>query len=348
MQLDVARDLERQRFVDEGASHERQLADCEAPARRWEHPRPAAFRRRKPRLEMSSVSALPRPVRAGTAHRLHPYEKSFGYYMRVGYAIASGRCIPQDVDEAIEDASNVDTAILIIDDIIDESATRAGRPCMYREIGLKDALAEAMVIQWDALSALHRVMELLDTPAPERVAALECVNELHRCIYIGQRLDLAARRKRTFSPELIDRYFELIGYATSSHVRTGMEVGQLLAGCDRDPDISAIADDIGVIRQICDDFNDYFPDHHDPFADFNDGLNRLPELLFRAAGGRREDVLALIERGRGEDARAAVLTPHVRSQLHRYCRKRIERMERPSAPFDYSELTDDIGQILTR
>jgi hypothetical protein len=313
----------------------------------WDPPRVAEHS-----ASAASASAGPRSGEVGTpralAQRIHPYERSFGYYVRVGYEIATGIRPPPHADAAIDEASNVDAAILIIDDIIDESENRAGRPSMHREIGVKDALAEAMIIECDAVGALHRAMDLLETPMPHRVEALGRLNELHHCIYIGQRLDLAARRERVYRPELIDRYFELIHRATSSHVRTGMEIGQLLAGRRPESSISAIADEIGVIRQICDDFNDYFPDHHDPFGDFVNGLNRLPELLFLAAGGRREPVLRLLEDGCGEKARLEVLTSQVRGRLHRYCQDRIGRMMRPATPFDYSELIQDYGLILTR
>jgi geranylgeranyl pyrophosphate synthase len=282
------------------------------------------------------------------AHRIHPYEKSFGYYVRLGYAIAAGATVPAAGDGALERTSSLDTAILIIDDIIDESEGRAGRPCLYREVGIKDALARAMVIQCDAFTALLQAMDLLGTPMSGRVGALERFNELHRCIYLGQQLDLAARRQSAFHPELIDRYFELIVYATSSHVRTGLETGQLIAGRQPDPIISAVADEIGMIRQICDDFNDYFPDHHEPFGDLIAGLNRLPELLFLKAGGRRDVVLQLLDQGLTDEARSMVLNPGVRAELHRYCECKMHTMRQLSAPFDYAELVEDIELILKR
>lgn len=117
------------------------------------------------------------------------------------------------------------------------------------------------------------------------------------------------------------------------------------AGQRPDPQISAIANGIGAVRQICDDFNDCFPEYHEPFAD---GLNRLPELLFRVDGGRRHHVLRLLREGHDDEARACVLNPRVRERLHRYCRERIDQMERIRAPFDFTELIDDIELILTR
>ena len=35
----------------------------------------------------------------------------------------------------------------------------------------------------------------------------------------------------------------------------------------------------GRIRQIVDDFEDYYSEHHEPFGDFLQGKNRLPESI---------------------------------------------------------------------
>lgn len=291
---------------------------------------------------------------AGAYAERHPYEKSFEYYIGCGYRLASGTDLSGDLAASVSDvAKRIDASILIIDDIIDGSLDRAGRESLFRTVGVKGALVEAIIAHCDAVSDFRRAMLRAGVSDARQLEILDRVNELMHCIYHGQRMDLAARARlsvpQDMIPALIEEYFHLLLFATSSHVRIGLEVGQLLAARAVNPQVSIAADAIGIIRQMCDDVADYFDDHHQPFGDFIGHLNRLPELLFLQDGGDRQDVMDALDAGRFDDARELVLAPMVRKRIHWYCQQQREKVGTDDAgTFDLTVLIEDYDRVLSR
>jgi len=117
----------------------------------------------------------------------------------------------------------------------------------------------------------------------------------------------------------LKNYFKMITLFTGGHIKYSIEIGQLLANKEPDHSISVAAVSLGIIRQIIDDFNDYFKRHHEPFGDFLSESNRLPEILFKKFGGSRKKALNLLEKGSVDDFLLMVLNKKVREEIVKYC-----------------------------
>lgn len=111
----------------------------------------------------------------------------------------------------------------------------------------------------------------------------------------------------------------MIRLFTGGHMKFGLEIGQLLQNKKIDSNLSKIFERLGKIRQIVDDFEDYFPEHHEPFGDFIAESNRLPELIFKKNKGDRKKVLELIKRNEFNKARQLVLSEKVRNEMYSFC-----------------------------
>jgi geranylgeranyl pyrophosphate synthase len=204
-----------------------------------------------------------------------------------------------------------------------------------------------MLLQAEATRVLSQIAAAIQTPAIRESQLHVLTADYIQAMYTGQGLDLAARRDRAFEPWMLDRYRAIVVNITGSHVRFGLECGQLLAGYDPDTELSSAAEAIGIVRQVRDDFDDYFDDHHEPFGDFVGGLNRLPELLFKQEGGNRDDVTRLLALGKHGDARQAVLTDGIRRKIHAYCEAELSRAACRAAR-DLRFVEADIDGILLR
>lgn len=105
---------------------------------------------------------------------------------------------------------------------------------------------------------------------------------------------------------------------------------------------------MGIIRQICDDFDDYFNFHHEPFGDFISSNNRLPELLFKKNNGNRLQVLELLQKNDLKKARDLVLNDKVRYELYQFCKKELDFCKSIKTNFNYEKLIEDFEKILTK
>jgi geranylgeranyl pyrophosphate synthase len=284
----------------------------------------------------------------GVTDLIHPYEKSLPHYVRIGYLFATGERFPFAVDTVLAGLSELDTSVLVVDDILDDSLTRAGRPALHRSAGVKSAIVESMLQLARAVDSMRDTATALGTPAATQARIYLLLNKFVTEMYTAQKLDLEARHTAEFEPSMLLRYHDIVYGITASHVRLGLECGQLLAGLDPEPGLSRAADAIGVVRQVRDDFDDYFDEHHEPFGDFTGALNRLPELLFKRDGGDRQQVLSLLDQGRTRQARRQVLTPSVRHGVYEYCMSIRSAVDDADAALFLQPLETDIEIILSR
>jgi geranylgeranyl pyrophosphate synthase len=306
-------------------------------------------------VQAPAQRATPEAATAATATatmsktpEIHPFGKSLPNYIRIGYEYAARRPLPDDLLTRLHDVSLLDTSVLVIDDILDSSRERAGRPCLHRERGVNTAIVEAMLMSSRSITALGDVAEGLGT-APEHLLRIhQLANAYTEDMYTGQRLDLAARQDPGFGDPVVERYQQIISLITSSHVCLGFAWGQLLADRAPDPALDRAGRSVGLVRQMLDDFHDYFDDHHEPFGDFKGGLNRLPEILFKQAGGIRADVLAALAQGRTTTARELVLTERTRTLIYDRCAAQLSALVQVDAPVDLFGLAGDIGPVLSR
>jgi geranylgeranyl diphosphate synthase type I len=139
---------------------------------------------------------------------------------------------------------------LIHDDIQDRSDTRHGRPTVWTEWGIAQAINAG-----DAMHALAALaaMRCAARGADPRVA-LEVADLLHECclrLVEGQYLDLEFERRDDVTPE---QYMEMIDGKTAALIAASIEMGALIGGAgDRRSHWRAFGQDIGRSFQIVDD-----------------------------------------------------------------------------------------------
>ena len=92
---------------------------------------------------------------------LQPLKKSFGNYIKVGYEFAKRKKMNNKQWGLLKRVSLIDNYVLILDDIIDESFLRNGKPCLYRKIGIPSALIIAEEYRNNATNSLIELSKKL-------------------------------------------------------------------------------------------------------------------------------------------------------------------------------------------
>jgi geranylgeranyl pyrophosphate synthase len=294
----------------------------------------------------SPGGALRMSGREESGRELHPSEKSLPNYVRIGFEYATGRETPALLKRVIGGAALLDASILAIDDALDNSMYRAGRLCLHRQVGVMPAVLHSVVMSTQALDALSEAMALAGTPVDYQVRIYQVMNSFVQGAYGGAIIELELRKLTDFQPFMLEQYLKMIYAITGLHVKAGVECGQLLGGRMPDETVSRAAEALGVIRQVLDDFDDYFEEHHEPFGDIRGGLNRLPEILFKRMGGSRDQVMRALDAGRTEEARELVLNERVRREMYEFCMAEVAKIRVEGVPLALSSLIGDVGAIL--
>ena len=213
--------------------------------------------------------------------KLQPTRKSFENYIRLGFEYASRKSFDKNSLLALKKISLIDDAVLIVDDIIDNSKTRNGKPCMYLQEGIQSAIIQAELNKVQAIENLIKVMKISKTKDSFQKIVLEKIFEFFKNIYLGEKLDLELDKSKKSHKTILKKYDLMIKLFTGGHIKFGLEIGQLIANKNPEENLSKISEHAGIIRQIVDDYNDYFEEHHEPFGDFINELNRFPEIIFK-------------------------------------------------------------------
>ncbi len=278
-----------------------------------------------------------------------PKDKSFEYYISVGFEYASGRKFTDSELILLRNISDIDTSIIKIDDILDNEQERNGSKCIYLIDGVENTIINARLDEINGLSALISLIEIRKLSPIFGYKILKIFNDNYiRGIYEGQKIDKELEKSSFITKETLDKYFLMVKKFTGGHIRYGLEIGQLLAGKDPDEKISLIGELLGINRQIVDDFQDYFTSHHYPFGDIKRSTKRLPEILFILNGGNRDVVLDAIEKKDFQKAVDTVLNKKVRNQLYTYCKENLARCRETKTDFEYQKIFIDCDLILTK
>ena len=280
--------------------------------------------------------------------KLQPSNKSFENYIKLGYEFNSIKKITAEQNKLLKQISKIDDSILILDDIIDKSELRNGKPCLYKQEGLQEAIVQSEILRSEAISSLIKLMKISKTNQKNQLEILDKINKFFKSIYLGEQIDLKLGKLNKFENNQIDQYFKMVSLFTGNHIKFGLEIGQLLSNNNIDLKLSEIAISLGIIRQICDDFNDYFDEHHEPFGDFMTKKNRLPELLFKKNKEDRSNVLKYFKKNNYKEARKIILNSNIRQKLYNFCNEELEKINKIKTNFDYSSLIEDFKQILTK
>lgn len=279
--------------------------------------------------------------------KLQPLERAFELYVKLGLQRNFAEITSPQV-QLLKGLSKIDDALLIVDDIFDESETRNGKPCLYKQEGVQKAIVTAELLKTQAYDTLFELMKECSTSKENQLKIMVLMNDFFRAMYVGEQIDLELGQETTFYPDQINKCLRMNRTFTGGHIKFGLEIGQLLNNLEIDSDISEIALALGTIRQICDDFNDYFPDHHEPFGDFLTGSNRIPEVLFNKYKGDRNKVLYYIGNQDLKKAREYALSTEIRNELYQLCENEMSKCKSIVTSFDYSRLIEDYDKIKTR
>jgi len=175
------------------------------------------------------------------------------------------------------------------DDVIDEAATRRGKPSV-----------NAM---WDNTAAILGGDFLLarasEVAAPLGEEAVALIAQTYAALCEGQVLELELAGNIGHGPE---QYFKVIEGKTASLIRTSARLGALTAGASRH-DVDAISEwawELGIVFQMADDVLDLVAS--DEFlrkpagSDIGEGTYTLP-VLYAAAGDEGAEIRSLLADG---------------------------------------------------
>lgn len=266
--------------------------------------------------------------------KLQPKFKSFDYYIYIGLKLATKKNLNNIEKKLLKKVSYIDDSVLIIDDIIDKSKLRNNKPCLYLQIGEERAILESKLLEIEARKSLLDLALILKTKEEFKIQIIKKFDNFLRDIYLGEKIGQFLSKQTKYSDSLLKNYFKMIALFTGGHIKYSIEIGQLLANKEPDSQISNASVSSGVIRQIIDDFNDYFKNHHEPFGDFLSESNRLPEILFKKFGGNRKKAMDLISKGKITDFLSMVLNKKVREEIVKYCNKEVKLINKEIVPID--------------
>jgi geranylgeranyl pyrophosphate synthase len=142
--------------------------------------------------------------------KLQPNRKSLGNYIRLGFEYASGKNFGKNSLSALEKINLIDDAVLIIDDILDNSKIRNGKPCLYIQEGIQSAIIKAELNNVKAVENLIKVMKINRTKDSFQKKVLEKFFELLKNIYLGQKLDLELYKFRGSNKDVFKNYTLII------------------------------------------------------------------------------------------------------------------------------------------
>lgn len=280
---------------------------------------------------------------------LQPIKKSFSWYIVKWYEYWSWKKLTEKkLINLVNKIHLLDDSILILDDILDWSEIRNNKPCLYKEIGTSKAIVHSELLKTKCLNIFFDLFKILWLKSEQKVIILQFINQYLNAIYSWESIDIELTNWKNNTKIMIDKYFQMVSLFTWWHIKYGLEIGQLLSGKEIDKYVSEIAIYLGIIRQIYDDFNDYFSLHHEPFWDFKSGNNRLPEILFKKMWWNRKYVLNLIIKNKLSLAKEVVLNKEVRKELFEYCKIYEDKIKSIKTLFNYENMLEWFDDILSK
>ncbi len=272
-------------------------------------------------------------------NKYQPKNKSFEFYIQIGYEYASGKKLENKALKILEKISDIDTSIIKIDDILDGEEYRNGKKCIYLIDGIEKTIINAKLDEINGVQALTELIEFRKCFPLFSYEILKVFNNNYmKGIYEGQLIDKKLEESSLIDNETLNDYFLMVKKFTGGHVKYGLAIGQLLAGKIPDDKVLKIGELLGINRQIIDDFNDYFKAHHNPFGDLKRDAKRLPEILFTLNGGNRSSVLKHIDSKNFSEVINIVLNKEVRQEMYNLCKKNIYECEKLNSDFNFDSI----------
>ena len=235
-----------------------------------------------------------------------------------------------------------------MDDIIDKSQYRNWKTCLYLDIWIDKAIIESEILKVNWINAIIELASKLKINNKNKVEILTSINNFLGNIYKWELIDQELWETKNITNDSINKYFEMISLFTWWHIKYWFEIWQLLSNKKINNKLSKIAISLWIIRQICDDFNDYFEWHHEPFWDFINNSNRLPEILFYINWWNRKFVINKLEKWEIDETRNRILNKKVRNKLYKYCKIEENKIKKIKCSFDYKRCIEDYEIILSK
>lgn len=189
---------------------------------------------------------------------------------------------PKLSEEQSFNIDGFDTAVLILDDILDQSKIRDGKPCFYIQHGIDKAKKEVKILQQKAFKSLVSICNERNIGVIGKLKAKFLLRSLRLVVNKGQKIDYFLENSKNVNNSYLNKYNEMIRLFTGGHIKYSFLLGFLFS--KNSPQyksvVISIGEKIGVIRQIYDDLQDYKKEHHEPLGDLIHSKKRLPELLF--------------------------------------------------------------------
>jgi geranylgeranyl pyrophosphate synthase len=201
------------------------------------------------------------------------------YYINVILILENSQILNEKESLGID---GFDTAILILDDIQDNSKIRDGKPCFYITHGVEKTKQEAEKLKKKAFESINEICNERRIGFMGKLRARFLLKQLHSAIKKGQEIDMYLESCNEESRSLESKYYQMIRLFTGGHIKYSFLLGFFFS--QKNPSykrsIIQIGEKIGIVRQIVDDLNDYKKEHHEPLGDLINHKKRLPELLF--------------------------------------------------------------------
>ncbi len=278
-----------------------------------------------------------------------PKEKSFEYYIQLGYEFASSKKFSEKEMSFLEQISDIDTSIIKIDDILDNEQQRWWKKCIHLIDWIEETIINAKLDEIRWINALVNLIDFKEIFPRFDYEILKTFNTKYmKWIYKGQKIDRELEKSELITEKTFKKYLLMCKEFTWWHIRYWLEIGQLLANEKPDNWLSKIAENMWIIRQIVDDFEDYFKAHHNPFWDIKRWAKRIPEILFTLYWWDRKKVLEYIENKNFDLVIETVLNNRVREKLYELITKYHCESIKIKTSFDIKNILVDYKQILDK
>lgn len=174
----------------------------------------------------------------------------------------------------------IQTSTFVIDDIFDESRTRADRESVCKSYGTKNAIIAGELLQTIGLNII--TSEIATKCFPNGHAVIRLIGDIMKEVYVGQYMDLynSARHKAS-----LDSYYGMISLTTGKFLSNISKAGALLSDLSKHH-VKTLANYgyfYGMALQICDDIVDVTDDAKSTGKTFACDIKgrrlRLPLLL---------------------------------------------------------------------
>lgn len=166
-----------------------------------------------------------------------------GALVRLGYETVKTR-LPDGILKVGAAYEIFHTAILVHDDIIDESPKRRGQKSLYKSVGIPQAITLGDL----GFFLAAKIISESNFPAQKKIKALNLFSKTMIDTTVGQMLDIARGDRKIIAKLKTARYT----------IAGPLQIGAILAGADQDlvKKLGEFGEELGIAFQIRDDILD--------------------------------------------------------------------------------------------